>query len=92
MTPDVEATPTAPPVQRPNILTVQGCAGCSRPARVKVQTPFGVRTLHNRLKMTRIPGVVSVEARHPRSSPVERTYPTYAKLCKGCRRTARAAA
>jgi hypothetical protein len=76
-------------VQRPNILTVQGCAGCSAPARIKVTTQHGVRTLHNRLKLTRIPNVVCVEARHPRSGPTERRYPAYAKLCKACRKTAK---
>ncbi|HMG17626.1 MAG TPA: hypothetical protein VK573_02785 [Gemmatimonadales bacterium] len=98
MTPDTAGTP-ARTVQRPNILTVQGCAGCSTPARQKMLVPAGwdekrgawgsrVRTVHLRLKMTRIPNVVSVEARHPRRGPVERQYPTYAKLCKRCRKTA----
>jgi len=96
--PAAEST-LVPTVQRPNILTVQGCAGCSTPTRQKVLVPAGwdekrgawgsrVRTMRVRLKMTRIPNVVSVEARHPRSEPVERKYPAYAKLCKRCRTVA----
>ena len=46
------------------------------------------RTIHTRLKMTRVPGVEAVEQLHPRRAPRARIYPVFAKLCKTCRRTA----
>lgn len=74
--------------QRPGILAVQGCSGCNRPRRVRVNTPVGMRLVYTRLTMTRIPLVFAEEARHPRSAPVTRRYPVYAPLCKTCRQTA----
>lgn len=84
--------PGAARPKRPNILSVQGCAGCGQPERVKVQTPHGVRRWHNRLKLTVVPNVYATVQEHPRRAPVARQYPVFAKLCKGCRKTAQASA
>lgn len=94
MNPALASIPAPPPAQeprptRPNILTVQGCAGCNRPARVRVETVFGrIQKVNLRLKMTRIPGAFTTVQRHPRRAPVARKYPVFAKLCKSCRKLA----
>lgn len=78
----------SPVTTRPNILTVQGCSGCGRPKQQRVKTPFGIRRIVNRLKMTRVPGVEAVEQLHPRHAPARRVFPVFAPLCKPCRKTA----
>jgi len=76
------------PMQRRNILSVQGCSGCGRPRKQRVQTPFGMRSIFSRLKMTLIPGVEYVDRTHPRSGPKARRFPARAPLCKSCRQVA----
>lgn len=75
-----------PPVGR-SILTVQGCSGCRRPSVARIQTPFGVRKVRTRLKMTRLPGVVFDLPRQA-SGNVPRSRQGYAPLCKTCRKEA----
>lgn len=93
MNPALASIPVPPPAQeprttRPNILTVQGCSGCDRPACIRVKTPVGIRKVRTRLKMTLIPNVFTTIQAHPRRAPVARKYSVFAKLCKSCRKTA----
>lgn len=74
------------PVQR-----VRTCGGCNVPSKQKVKTPFGMRTIRRRMKMTRVPGVVGIECVHPRRAPKERRHHVYTPLCKTCRKLARGA-
>lgn len=88
-----EPAPEAKTARR-NILTVQGCSGCGRPRKQKVMTPFGVRTIHNRLKMTVVPAAIAIaqETLHPRRAPKTRTFTVLSPFCKECRKQALSAA
>lgn len=84
---DILPAAELPPRVGRSILTVQGCSGCRRPSVARIKTPFGTRKIYNRLKMTRIPGMVDVLPRQA-SGTVVRTRPVYAPLCKTCRKEA----